>query len=117
MSLFLVKSMLGITAGLNSKPAGALSTKVTFVPRPNRVLWPRLRSYSVIGPSVVHAGSGEFAAVSAEMALPPEAGIIFIEARDVKQKEISADTISRRLIMCITSLSIAGRAVAKVENY
>src|SRR4051794_26912660 len=67
-----VEGMLGVTAVLNSKPAGVRRTRVTLVPCAKSPFAP---SVMVIAPIVVHAGVTAFAALSAEIAPPPEAPV------------------------------------------
>src|SRR5215471_9718132 len=72
------KLMLGVEAVLNSKPSGTLRISVpllTLLPR--SCFFP---SAIVIGPRVVQAGDVPLAAVSAEMAPPPEAGVMTTDA-------------------------------------
>jgi hypothetical protein len=73
----LVKLMLGVEAGLNSNPAGAF--KISVTPEPADIS-EFLFSTSVIGPRVVHAPEPPTSAVSADMAEPPEAGVMEIAA-------------------------------------
>src|SRR5262245_18544227 len=77
ISLAAVKVMLGVTAVLNSKPAGGLMTKVAPVPAAISALAP---SVSMMEPSEVHPGNVALAAVSAEMLVPPEAAVIAMVA-------------------------------------
>ena len=70
MSLPAVKLTSGRTAVLNSKPAGALRTRVTLESAAKSLFAP---SVMVIAPSVVQAGEGALAAVSADRLLPPDA--------------------------------------------
>src|SRR5262245_718642 len=71
MSRLAIHVASGVTTVLNSKPAGARKTSVPELP-----ISPLAPSTIVICPSVVH-GSGDdaFAALSAEMFRPPEAGV------------------------------------------
>src|SRR5690348_6656204 len=68
-----VKLRFGVWPVLNSNPAGAFSTNVTFVPIANSPLPPSAR---VIAPRLVQAGAGAFAAVSAGRLPPPDAPVI-----------------------------------------
>jgi hypothetical protein len=68
-----VKVTSGGADELNSKPAGAFSTRVTAVPPAMSVLLP---SVIVIGPRTVHAGEAAFADLSAEILVPPVALVI-----------------------------------------
>ena len=72
-----VKVMSGVTAGLNSKPAGTVRINLTPSPSPKSASAP---SAMVIAPSVVHAGEAAFAAVSAEMPPPPVAPVTVTSA-------------------------------------
>jgi hypothetical protein len=72
-----VKVTLGVTAVLNSNPAGVLRIKVMFVPTAKSPVAP---SAMVIVPSVVHAPDPPVPAESAEMAVPPDAGVTVTDA-------------------------------------
>src|SRR5437588_5080199 len=72
-----VKVTLGVAPVLNSKPDGAFKTSVTFVPA---LISGLPFSAMTIGPSVVQAGLGAVAAVSAEIAPPPVALVIVTAA-------------------------------------
>ena len=72
-----VKVMFGGAEVLNSKPVGALSTKVNPEPELKSILF---LSAMAMGPSVVQAGEIALPALSAERLLPPEAGVIVTDA-------------------------------------
>lgn len=73
MSRAAIKPTLGTRLVLNSKPAGARRTRLTLAPALKSNLLPSL---IVIDPKVVQPGNAASAAVSAEILLPPEAGVI-----------------------------------------
>jgi len=78
MSAPLAKLMLGVTAVLNSNPSGVFRTNVSlFTLLPKSCFFP---SAIMIGPRVVHAGELPLAAVFAEIAPPPDAGVIMTAA-------------------------------------
>jgi hypothetical protein len=82
-----VKLMLGVEAGLNSNPPGAF--KIRMTPEPEEIS-DLLPSAMVIGPRVVHAPDPPMPAVSADMADPPEAGVMetvaWVVARPLNRK-------------------------------
>jgi hypothetical protein len=73
----LAKLMLGVDAGLNSNPLGAVKIRVT--PEPAEIS-DFLPSIIVIGPRVVHAPEPPMPAVSADIVNPPEAAVMEIVA-------------------------------------
>src|SRR5207249_7886 len=80
MSCPAVKVMFGVTAVLNSKPIGALNISFTPVPVLKLPRLGLLTSSMMMGPRVVHAGDWELAALSAEILVPPEAGVFVTAA-------------------------------------
>src|SRR5436190_3632572 len=81
------KLMLGVEAVLNSKPAGAFRMRVWPLPEAMSIF---LDSSSVMGPRVVQAPEPPLAAVSAEIAEPPDALVTLRAAR------AAGDTSRRR---------------------
>ena len=73
-----VNVALGVTAVLNSNPAGAFRIKVTPVPVAKSLVEP---SAIVMVPRLVQAGEVAVAAVSASMAEPPEAPVTLTVAK------------------------------------
>jgi hypothetical protein len=73
----LVKLTLGMEEVLNSNPAGAFRMRVRPEPDEMSLFFD---SSMIIGPRVVHAPEPPVAAVSAEMAVPPEAPVTTTEA-------------------------------------
>src|SRR6267154_1583959 len=73
MSPGVAKLMLGVELVLYSKPEGTFKTSVTLVPAAKSVLVP---SAIVIPPKSVHAPDPPVAAVSLEIAEPPDAPVM-----------------------------------------
>src|SRR5215212_8402357 len=67
-----VNVIFGTDETLNSNPVGAFSTRVILLPTLKSNLFPSL---TVMAPSVVQAGETALPALSAEMLVPPLAGV------------------------------------------
>src|SRR6266568_3259515 len=94
MSCAVVKVMFGITEVLNSKPAGAFKTSVTPLLVAKSALFP---SVMTMAPKLVHAGEDALAALSAEIFVPPEAGVIETVAdAEIANKETKAKGYASR---------------------
>src|SRR6266567_2641996 len=90
MSRAAVKVMFGIARVLvlNSKPAGAFKTSVTPLLVAKSALLP---SVMTMAPKLVHAGEDALAALSAEIFVPPGAGVIETVAdTEIANKETKA---------------------------
>ena len=72
-----VKVMFGGAEVLNSKPAGALKTRVRLAPELKSNLLPSLMT---MGPKAVQAGEVALAALSARILIPPVALVIVTAA-------------------------------------
>src|SRR6266699_1468617 len=96
MSRPAVKVMFGIARVLvlNSKPAGAFKTSVTPLLEAKSALFP---SVMTMAPKLVQAGEDAVAALSAEIFVPPEAGVIETVAdAEIANKETKAKAYASR---------------------